>query len=178
MPRNTRKKLVVCLMIMLISSGVYYSRELDLGEKLPALIFEKQTAGISAAISKTNADQPENQESKSRQTLSDNENQQKSGSTPINPGKSNDANLETELEQKAGQPIAKMDILKVSLVLIRKLSPEDIQYLRQAAQKDAYTREDYERSREIINKLSVEDISMLKEIGKKYGKDLKFINQS
>lgn len=175
---NAGKKIVVCLAVVLLSSGIYYYRELDSFMKIPDVFNQKQSAGISAANKQIGKDAQESPVSQSGQSTAAGQSRSKSGETATDAGKAVESNLTADLEQKAGRPISKIDILKSSLILIRKLSPEDIQYLRQAAQKDKYTSEDYQRSREILKKLSPEDISMLQEIGKKYGKDLSFMNQT
>lgn len=76
----------------------------------------------------------------------------------------------SDIEKRIGQPIEKQDILKAGLILMRKFSAEDIRYLKKVAMQDSCSREEYQRSQEIIlNRLSVEDINTLKKLGENTG---------
>lgn len=82
----------------------------------------------------------------------------------------------SEIETRIGQPIARQDVIKAGFILMRKLSAEDIRYLKNVAMQDSCSREEYQRSQEILlDKLSTEDINTLKKLGKKYGSELKIL---
>jgi len=95
----------------------------------------------------------------------------------LDPSKACNAILAAEAEKKIGQPIEKIDVLKAGVILMRKLSTEDISYLSKVARKGSYSQEEYQHSQEILlSSLSVEDINALKKLGKKYGSELKILN--
>ena len=101
----------------------------------------------------------------------------KSEAKPDNTQLDSNENLVNDVQNKVGQPVDKIDLLKASMIIMRKLSAEEISYLSKVAMKDAYSQEDYQQSQEILlNKLSAEDINALKKLGKKYGKDFEILN--
>lgn len=82
-----------------------------------------------------------------------------------------------DIQKKVGKPIAKQDILKAGLILVRKLSPEELRYLKNVAMQNSYSREEYLQSQKILlNNLSKDDINTLKKLGKKYGSDLEILS--
>ena len=167
--------------IILVSSGMYLNNKLDHLLQLPGIAWLGQDATGSI-----------NSESKLPSVHQESGITEESGKSGIKAGvqsaaKSNHSQLDlsstgneslvTDLQNKVGQPIEKIDMLKASMILMRKLSAEDISYLSKVAMMNSYNQEDYQHSQEILlNKLSTEDINTLKKLGRKYGKELNILD--
>ena len=81
------------------------------------------------------------------------------------------------MQEKLDRPLEKKDLLKAGLIILRKLDKEEINYLYRVGTQDSCTREELRRVREILlGKLSPQEISTLKEIGAKYGKQLRILD--
>lgn len=175
-----RISLIASLAIVLLGSGLYIYAVPDILLQLPLIFSDKQATASSLSSDTTDLKQENgingiyerNGSAIDKQAQSPVYNQESDQSK-------SDHVIPVDLQEKVGQPIAKLDLLKGSIILMQKLSPEEIKYLSQVAKKDSYTPEEYARSKEILmNKLDNEDINMLKKIGKKYGSDLKILDQN
>ncbi len=78
---------------------------------------------------------------------------------------------------KVNQPVEKSDLVKAGLVILKRLSSEEISYLYRVGNSKHQTHDELVRTREILlTKLSPEDIEVLQALGKKYGKDLRILD--
>lgn len=83
----------------------------------------------------------------------------------------------TKIQKQTDQPIKKQDLLKAGFIITRKLSVEEIYYLKKVALNDSCSQEEYQRAQKILlDKLSAEDINTLKKLGGKYGSNLKILS--
>ena len=86
-------------------------------------------------------------------------------------------NLTETLQDKLDHPPDKKDLLKAGLIILRKLDKEEIGYLYQVGARGSCTKEELQHIREILlGALSQQEISTLKEIGAKYGKQLRILD--
>ena len=86
-------------------------------------------------------------------------------------------NITGAVQQKLDRPLDKKDLLQAGMVILRKLSSEEISYIYNIGIQDHYAREELWHIREILlAKLSPGDIRTLKEIGAKYGKQLRILD--
>ena len=92
-------------------------------------------------------------------------------------GGQSDREIAAAVQEKLDRPLEKKDLLKAGLIILRKLDKEEINYLYRVGTQDSCTREELRRVREILlGKLSPQEISTLKEIGAKYGKQLRILD--
>lgn len=100
-------------------------------------------------------------------------------------GKGNGANAGDNLERpsntqiaddvmaKVGRPIDKTDMVKAGLIILKRLSGEEISYLYNVGRKGSMTADERVKVRKILStKLSDDDVTTLKALGKKYGRSL------
>ena len=80
-------------------------------------------------------------------------------------------------QQQINKPIEKIDLLKAGMVIMRKLSWEETQYLYQSGSKDTHSVDELKATRRILlEKLTPEDVQTLRELGAKYGKTLNILD--
>ncbi len=80
------------------------------------------------------------------------------------------------VQDKLNRPPAKKDLLKAGLIILRKFNREEIEYLYRVGTRGNCTKEELQRIREIIlDTLTPQEIDTLREIGAKYGKELRFL---
>jgi hypothetical protein len=183
------------LLTVIICGGLYINHQLDrlvTAISRPGLLFvypEDETIfspDKMPGVPGTEASLPDEQQPGSHRPGDDGD---KSGSGVNIPTKNNapegsnsaGGHLEHEItaavQQKLDRPLEKKDLLKAGLVILRKLSTEEISYLYRIGTQDSYTREELQRVREILlAKLSPQEIRTLKEIGAKYGKQLRILD--
>jgi hypothetical protein len=81
------------------------------------------------------------------------------------------------VEQKLGQPVDKKDLVKAGMIVMRKLTWDEITFLYNAGNKPKQSPEELRQAREILKaKLTAEELATLMELGGKYGQSLKFLN--
>lgn len=78
---------------------------------------------------------------------------------------------------KPAQPPAKKDLIKAGLIILRKFNREEIDFLYQIAAQGSCTPEELQSVRKIIlETLTPQEIDTLRELGAKYGKELRFLD--
>jgi hypothetical protein len=81
------------------------------------------------------------------------------------------------VQQKVSRPIEKKDLVKAGLVIIRRLSWEEIEYMYDVGSKASISAADLKKVHKILNsRLSAEEIKMMQDLGRKYGKNLDFLS--
>jgi hypothetical protein len=183
--RNKPKILVMAgaLIIVLVSAGIHISNQvshfpnqfgislLDQDKGAPVLGVTKLLEAIEGESGSLQSNQDSNAKTGSLKVSETN--------PQADTSQNGNENLINHVQNKIGQPIAKKDVLIAGLILMRKLSAEDISYLSRVAMKDSYSQEDYRKSQEILlKKLSADDINTLKKLGKKYGSEVKILSQN
>lgn len=167
--------------IVMVSAGIYLNKQLSHLSQSGISLLDQDKGGSDCATELLET--PED----ISQSVQDNGNSAaKAGSSKVSQnspqaytGQTSNENLVTHVQKKIGQPIEKKDVLIAGLILMRKLSTEDISYLSKVAMKDSYSQEDYRKSQEILlQKLSADDIAALKKLGRKYGSEVKILNQN
>lgn len=82
------------------------------------------------------------------------------------------------VQNQINRPVEKADVLKAGMIVMRKLSSEEISYLYNLGTKSKRTPEEMAQAKEILtSKLSAEDIETLYNMGLKYGKKMDFLKQ-
>lgn len=166
--------------IVIVSCGIFINYELDILLQQPGRIMTGNNA-LNLADNEAVLQGENGITGRTNQTSAKADVQYKANidNTMLDSSSAGNKSLVNDLQIKAGQPIDKIDVLKASVILMRKLSAEDISYLSSVALKDSYSQEDYQQSQEILlNKLSVEDINTLKTLGRKYGNELIILNSN
>jgi hypothetical protein len=80
------------------------------------------------------------------------------------------------VQQQVSRPIEKKDLLKAGLIIIRKLSWEEIEYMYEVGTKASISSAELKEVHRILSsRLSEEEIQVMMELGRKYGKDLEFL---
>jgi hypothetical protein len=91
------------------------------------------------------------------------------------PAKPNE--IASGVQQQINKPIEKIDLLKAGIIIMRKLSWEETQYLYQSGSKDSHSVDELKETRRILlDKLTPEDVQTLRELGAKYGKTLNILD--
>lgn len=81
------------------------------------------------------------------------------------------------VEQKLDQQVDKDDLLKASVIILKKLDSEETAFLYKIGNKEDPTKEELQQARDILlNKLTPEDINTLRQLGAKYGKSLRILD--
>lgn len=102
--------------------------------------------------------------------------QQQSPSSP-NKGKVEQDDIVKGVQQKVSRPIEKKDLFKAGLIIIRKLSWPEIEYMYDVGTKDSMTSAELKEVHRILRaRLSSEEIQVMQDLGRKYGKNLDFLN--
>lgn len=90
---------------------------------------------------------------------------------------SSNTQIANGVQQQINKPIEKIDLLKAGMVIMRKLSWEETQYLYQSGSKDTHSVDELKETRRILlDKLTPEDVQTLRELGAKYGKTLNILD--
>ena len=81
------------------------------------------------------------------------------------------------IEQKLGRPLEKKDLLNAGMIVMRKLTWDEITFLYNTGKKSNPSSAELKQAREILKgKLSSDELVTLKALGGKYGQSLKFLN--
>lgn len=168
-----------CCIIIVLSSGIYLNYKLDnLLQQSGSLLLGQDiiSSGDSSNIASAEQESKTAEKSGKAGVKTSLQTETSANQSQLNLSVADKQNLVSDIEDKVGQPIAKIDLLKVSIIAMRNLSAEDISYLSKMALQKSYSQEDYQQSREIlIENLSAEDINTIQQIGKKYGKELNIL---
>jgi len=179
-PKAKITLMIGLFIIILVSSGIYLNNKLDpLLQQPGGFWLGQDVIGSNDSDTSSSVDQEsESTEGNEKAGVKAGvQSAAKSNNSQLNSSRTGNESLVTDLQKKVGQPIEKIDLLKASMILMRKLSAEDISYLSKVAMQNSYSQEDYQHSQEIlVNRLSADDINTLKKLGEKYGKDLKILN--
>ncbi|MDD4548887.1 MAG: hypothetical protein PHT79_03910 [Syntrophomonadaceae bacterium] len=104
----------------------------------------------------------------------------KSADTPgavKNPQGKQDNEIVRSVQSKLDRPVEKKDLLKAGVIILRKLDTDEIQFLYNVGKSSSPTREELILSREILlGKLTSEEINTLRQLGGKYGKSLRILD--
>lgn len=77
-----------------------------------------------------------------------------------------------------GRPIDKEDMVKAGIIILKRLSNEEISYLYQVGRKGSMTANERAKAHAILSsKLTEDDVKTLKELGAKYGRELSILNE-
>lgn len=78
---------------------------------------------------------------------------------------------------KANHPVEKKDLINAGMIILRRLSSDEISYLYEVGIKDHQSREELIKARKILlKKLTPEEIEVMQSLGLKYGKRLRFLD--
>jgi len=81
-----------------------------------------------------------------------------------------DDNIEAMIQNRLDKPIERKDKIKVALILLKRLSTEDIIYFYDLITLGEYSDKDIRRAQNILtDKLNEDEIATLKSMTKKYG---------
>ncbi len=81
------------------------------------------------------------------------------------------------VERRVNKPIDKNDLFKAGLIIIRKLSWSEIEYLYDVGTSESISSAELKEVHRILrSRLSAEDIKVMQELGGKYGKNLDFLS--
>jgi hypothetical protein len=110
------------------------------------------------------------------QTASPGRDYRKPSEATANPGNNQ---IVDSVAQKVNRPLEKTDLIKAGIIILKRLDTEDIGYLYRVGDSSHITREDLVQTRTVLlSKLTPEDIEVLRELGEKYGKDLRILDPS
>ncbi|HPF45000.1 MAG TPA: hypothetical protein PKV15_09900 [Syntrophomonadaceae bacterium] len=169
---KTTEKIFITIgmvLILFICGGVYINNKVDkLMENSRGLgvFLTEQNAADETSKPNHIADPSNNQES------------QTGGKTSIPPGNIEpsasdlvfDDSIEAIVQSKLNKPIERKDKIKVALILIKRLSVDDITYFYDLITLGKYTDEDITRVHKILaSNLNEEEMETLRSLAKKYG---------
>jgi hypothetical protein len=81
------------------------------------------------------------------------------------------------VEQRVSRPVEKKDLFKAGLIIIRKLSWDEIEYMYDVGTKDSMSAAELKEVHRILRlRLSADEIQVMQELGRKYGKNLDFLS--
>lgn len=102
---------------------------------------------------------------------------QQSPSSP-DKGKVEQDDIVKGVQQKVNRPIEKKDLFKAGLIIIRKLSWSEIEYMYDVGTKGSMTTAELKEVHRILrDRLSSEEIKVMQDLGRKYGKNLEFLSE-
>lgn len=97
--------------------------------------------------------------------------------SPSYSGKVEQDDIVKAVERRVNTPIDKNDMLKAGLIIIRKLSWSEIEYLYNVGTSNSISSAELKEVHRILrSRLSAEDIQVLQVLGRKYGKNLDFLS--
>ena len=159
------------LVVILISGAIYVNNKVD------KLLENPDRLGVllSAADLQGTPQMPEEKADSSNPSDKNNT----SGDSPsITPGEKQpsasdmvfDESIEAMIQTKLNKPIDRKDKIKVALILIKRLSVDDITYFYDLITLGNYTNEDIRKARNILTtKLSEDEIQTVRKMTEKYG---------
>ncbi len=172
MKMKTAEKIFITaglVIILCISGGVYLDNKVDkvleksssLGAFLTELNSAEKSSTMPNADNSTNTDQEDQSGGKN------------SLSTESPPSSASDLvfddSIEAIIQTKLDKPIERKDKIKVALILIRRLSVDEITYFYDLITLGNYTSEDIRRARAILSdNLNEEEMETLRSLAKKY----------
>lgn len=99
-----------------------------------------------------------------------------SSSSPAK-GKVEQDDIVKGVQQRVSRPIEKKDLFKAGLIIIRRLSWSEIEYMYDVGTKGSMTTAELKEVHRILrDRLSSEEIKVMQDLGKKYGKNLEFLS--
>ena len=161
--------IVGLVIILFVSGGVYVNNKIDrLFENvggLEVILTEQNAAGENSATTPGT-------ESNSNQENSFEGKEYTAGKKPT-PSASDlifDEGIEAIIQTKLNKPIERKDKIKVALILIKRLSVDDVTYFYDLITLGNYTSEDIRHARAILSaNLNNEDKETISIIAEKYG---------
>ncbi len=82
------------------------------------------------------------------------------------------------VQERVSRPIEKKDLFKAGLIIIRRLSWSEIEYMYDVGTKGSVTSSELKEVHRILRaRLSSEEIKVMQDLGKKYGKNLEFLSE-
>lgn len=165
--------LVAIFVIVLASSAIYANYRMNNLLNQSGLLSPGQASAVSPTASSVDSPGQDNRST----NVSSGSQETKSGKVQPYSTQAGNNIVINNIQKKVSQPIAKKDLLTAGIIIVRKLDPDEISYLKNLALKGSCSPEEYKRSQEILtNKLSADDINTLKELGKKYGNNMSILN--
>lgn len=102
--------------------------------------------------------------------------QKDSPSSPAK-GKIEQDDIVKGVQQRVSRPLEKKDLFKAGLIIIRRLSWSEIEYMYDVGTKDSMTTAELKEVHQILRtRLSSEEIKVMQDLGRKYGKNLDFLS--
>ncbi|MDD4627394.1 MAG: hypothetical protein PHP87_10000 [Syntrophomonas sp.] len=93
------------------------------------------------------------------------------------PPSNNTQQIISDVQEQIEKPLEKKDLLKAGMLILQKLSWEEINFLYSVGTKEQRSVEEQKQTREILlKKLDAEEIAVLRELGTKYGKKLNILD--
>ncbi|MGE5458878.1 MAG: hypothetical protein ACM3NJ_00350 [Methanobacterium sp.] len=185
---KTKQKIFVAvglLIIIVVSAGIYINYQLDhlvASLSKPGILFTD--VDYNPPTDEVGADASDNGTNTSGEPT-DVKNGTASVNTPSGNASSgtvqnNDqGDIVNGVQNKLNRPLEKKDVLKAGLIIIRRLNSSEISFLFRVGSKNSYTQEEFDQVRSILRtKLTNEDIAVLKELGRKYGKELRVLDEN
>jgi hypothetical protein len=175
------------LLNVVLCLGLYVNYKLDslvAGLNAPGILFQDVASSTTGNITRENpngnsSSGKTNSGASSAGTAVSQGSSAITGQTDINGGVAKPGNNEIadSVLSKVNKPVEKTDLIKAGMIIMRKLNSQEISFLYRVGNSKKQTHDDLVRTREILlNKLSPEDIGVLRELGKKYGKDLRILD--
>ena len=85
--------------------------------------------------------------------------------------------IANDVAARVGRPTEKSDMVKAGLIILKRLSGEEISYLYNVGRKGSMTADEKVKVKKILSgKLSDDDVTTLKALGKKYGRSLTILD--
>lgn len=185
--RRMRRKYKVFIVIgvlvnVVLCLGLYVNYKLDnlvAGLNVPGVLFRDGASSLPGDISSESPDGNQGSVKPGEGGTASQGSPTAPGQVPAGTAGTKPANTEiaNSVLDKVNQPVEKTDLVKAGLVILKRLSSEEISYLYRVGNSKHQTHDELVRTREILlTKLSPEDIEVLQALGKKYGKDLRILD--
>ena len=103
---------------------------------------------------------------------------QKESPSSADKGKVEQDDIVKGVQERVSRPIEKKDLFKAGLIIIRRLSWSEIEYMYDVGTKGSMTTAELKEVHRILrDRLSSEEIKVMQDLGKKYGKNLEFLSE-
>ncbi len=158
------------VLILFISGSVFINNKVDK--------MLENSRGLGVFLAEQNAVDETSKPNHTADPSNHNQESQTEGKTAIMPGSTEpsasnlvfDDSIEAIVQSKLSKPIERKDKIKVALILIKRLSVDDITYFYDLITLGTYTDEDITRARKILSSnLNEEEIETLRSLAGKYG---------
>lgn len=174
------------IIFVLISAGIYVNHQLAkvvTSLSRPGILFTDVDAVMPSddAAASNSGEDAINSSNSNKDTVNNGSAAGRTGNNnpaSATPSSGNNDYIVNDVQSKIERPIEKTDLVKAGIIILKRLDSGEISYLYRVGSQDTCTKDDLRNVQKVLKtNLTDEDIATLKELGKKYGKELRILDE-